>query len=59
LQETLNEEHKSAYEKILSIVDTSNGDVFFVDGPGGTRKTYLYKALLAVLRSCDTMKIIK
>ncbi|PWZ20066.1 ATP-dependent DNA helicase PIF1, partial [Zea mays] len=51
LHETLNEEQKSAYEKILFVVDTSNGGMFFVDGPGGTGKTYLYKALLAVLRS--------
>ncbi|ONM15392.1 hypothetical protein ZEAMMB73_Zm00001d002805 [Zea mays] len=57
LQETLNEEQKSAYEKILSIVDTSNGGVFFVDGPGGTGKTYLYKALLAVLRSQDKIAV--
>ncbi|AQK55697.1 hypothetical protein ZEAMMB73_Zm00001d051991 [Zea mays] len=57
LQETLNEEQKSAYEKILSVVDTSNGGVFFVDGPGGTGKTYLYKALLAVLRSQDKIAV--
>ncbi|ONM22734.1 hypothetical protein ZEAMMB73_Zm00001d006074 [Zea mays] len=57
LQETLNEEQKSAYEKILSVVDTSNGGVFFVDGPSGTRKTYLYKALLAVLRSQDKIAV--
>ncbi|AQK99913.1 hypothetical protein ZEAMMB73_Zm00001d012588 [Zea mays] len=57
LQATLNEEQKSAYEKILSVVDTSNGGVFFVDGPGGTGKTYLYKALLAVLRSQDKIAV--
>ncbi|PWZ10705.1 ATP-dependent DNA helicase PIF1 [Zea mays] len=57
LQETLNEEQKPAYEKILSVVDTSNGSVFFVDGPGGTGKTYLYKALLAVLRSQDKIAV--
>ncbi|ONM33732.1 hypothetical protein ZEAMMB73_Zm00001d041806 [Zea mays] len=57
LQETLNEEQKSAYEKILSVVDTSNGGVFFVDGPGGTGNTYLYKALLAVLRSQDKIAV--
>ncbi|PWZ18516.1 ATP-dependent DNA helicase PIF1 [Zea mays] len=50
-------EEKSAYEKILSVVDTSNGGVFFVDGPGGTGKTYLYKALLAVLRSQDKIAV--
>jgi ATP-dependent DNA helicase PIF1 len=57
LQETLNEEQKSTYEKILSVVDISNGGVFFMDGPGGTRKTYLYKALLAVLRSEDKIAV--
>uniref|UniRef100_A0A804R097 ATP-dependent DNA helicase n=1 Tax=Zea mays TaxID=4577 RepID=A0A804R097_MAIZE len=51
LKETLNEEQRSAYDKILSVVDTDKGGVFFMDGPGGTGKTYLYKALLASLRS--------
>jgi superfamily II DNA or RNA helicase len=51
LKETLNEEQRSAYDKILSVIDTDKGGVFFVDGPGGTGKTYLYKALLASLRS--------
>ncbi|PWZ41861.1 ATP-dependent DNA helicase PIF4 [Zea mays] len=57
LKETLNEEQRSAYDKILSVVDTNNGGVFFVDGPGGTRKTYLYKALLAALRSQDKIAV--
>ncbi|AQL01280.1 hypothetical protein ZEAMMB73_Zm00001d044992 [Zea mays] len=57
LKETLNEEQRSAYDKILSIVDTNNGGVFFVDGPGGTGKTYLYKALLAALRSQDKIAV--
>ncbi|AQK71525.1 hypothetical protein ZEAMMB73_Zm00001d016710 [Zea mays] len=34
MKETLNEEQRSAYDKILSVVDTNNGGVFFVDGPG-------------------------
>ncbi|PWZ41852.1 ATP-dependent DNA helicase PIF4 [Zea mays] len=57
LKETLNEEQRSAYDKILSIVDTNNGGVFFVDGPGGTGKTYLYKALLAALCSQDKIAV--
>ena len=52
-----NEEQKSAYDKILFVVDTSNGRVFFVDGPGGTGKTYLYKALLVVLCSQDKIAV--
>ncbi|AQK86929.1 hypothetical protein ZEAMMB73_Zm00001d038566 [Zea mays] len=57
LKETLNEEQRSAYDKILSVVDTNNSGVFFVDGPGGTGKTYLYKALLAALRSHDKIAV--
>ncbi|AQK78258.1 hypothetical protein ZEAMMB73_Zm00001d035059 [Zea mays] len=57
LKETLNEEQRSAYDKILSVVDTNNGGVFFVDGLGGTGKTYLYKALLAALRSQDKIAV--
>ncbi|PWZ30269.1 ATP-dependent DNA helicase PIF4 [Zea mays] len=57
MKETLNEEQRSVYDKILSVVDTNNGGVFFVDGPGGTGKTYLYKALLATLRSQDKIAV--
>ncbi|ONM24733.1 hypothetical protein ZEAMMB73_Zm00001d006695 [Zea mays] len=57
MKETLNEEQRSAYDKILSVVDTNNDGVFFVDGPGGTGKTYLYKALLAELRSQDKIAV--
>jgi ATP-dependent DNA helicase PIF1 len=57
MKETLNEEQRSTYDKILSVVDTNNGGVFFVDGPGGTRKTYMYKALLAALHSQDKIAV--
>ena len=43
----LNPEQRLAYDEILKAVDGGNGGVFFVDGPGGTGKTYLYRALLA------------
>ena len=35
----------------MSSIDTEDGGLFFVDGPGGTGKTYLYRALLATIRS--------
>jgi ATP-dependent DNA helicase PIF1 len=57
LKETLNEEQRSAYDKILSVADTDKGGVFFVDGPGGTEKTYLYKALLVSLHSQDKIAV--
>ena len=51
LSHTLNEEQQATYDEIMSSVDTEDGGLFFVDGPGGTRKTYLYRALLATIRS--------
>jgi hypothetical protein len=35
----------------MSTVDSDHGGLFFVDGPGGTGKTYLYRALLANIHS--------
>ncbi|XP_066374491.1 uncharacterized protein [Miscanthus floridulus] len=51
LSDTLNMEQRAAYDEIMSSVDTEGGGLFFVDGPGGTKKTYLYRALVATIRS--------
>jgi hypothetical protein len=51
LSDTLNEEQRAAYDEIMFSVDTEDGGLFFVDGPSGTRNTYLYRALLATIRS--------
>jgi ATP-dependent DNA helicase PIF1 len=51
LKGSLNEEQWVTYDKIMSVVNTNQGGLFFVDGPGGTGKTYLYRVLLATLRS--------
>jgi primosomal protein N' len=48
---TLNEEQRAAYDEIMSAINTKHGRLFFIDGPGGMGKTYLYKALLATIRS--------
>jgi chromosomal replication initiation ATPase DnaA len=42
---------RAAYDEIMSAINTKHGRLFFVDGHGGTGKTYLYKALLATIRS--------
>uniref|UniRef100_A0A453IA16 ATP-dependent DNA helicase n=1 Tax=Aegilops tauschii subsp. strangulata TaxID=200361 RepID=A0A453IA16_AEGTS len=47
----LNPEQRYAYDEILATINSGQGGVFFVDGPGGTGKTYLYKALLAKVRA--------
>ncbi|XP_071684932.1 uncharacterized protein [Lolium perenne] len=51
LASSLNSEQKYAFDKILGAIDSDNGGVFFVDGPGGTGKTFLYRALLGRIRS--------
>jgi ATP-dependent DNA helicase PIF1 len=48
---SLNPEQMDAYNEILSSVESENGSVFFLDGHGGTGNTFLYKALLAKVRS--------
>uniref|UniRef100_A0A8I6WZN8 ATP-dependent DNA helicase n=1 Tax=Hordeum vulgare subsp. vulgare TaxID=112509 RepID=A0A8I6WZN8_HORVV len=47
LASSLNHEQRLAYDKILAVVDVDDGGVLFVDGPGGTGKTFLYTTLLA------------
>ncbi|XP_068340932.1 uncharacterized protein [Pyrus communis] len=48
--ERLNDDQKSAFNIIMGAVQRSDNATLFVDGPGGTGKTYLYRALLASLR---------
>ncbi|XP_049406434.1 uncharacterized protein LOC125870124 [Solanum stenotomum] len=51
LHTKLNKEQQNAYNVILSRIFLNKPGAFFVDGPGGTGKTYLYRALLATVRS--------
>uniref|UniRef100_K3Z2Q3 ATP-dependent DNA helicase n=1 Tax=Setaria italica TaxID=4555 RepID=K3Z2Q3_SETIT len=57
LSDSLNEEQRAAYKEIMSKVDTEQGGLFFVDGPGGTGKTFLYRALLRTLRNQNKLAI--
>ncbi|XP_020194319.1 uncharacterized protein [Aegilops tauschii subsp. strangulata] len=50
LSSSLNLEQRAAYDEILLAVERGDGGVFFVDGPGGTWKTFLYRAMLAKVR---------
>jgi ATP-dependent DNA helicase PIF1 len=47
----LNVEQLAAYQEIISVVDNGIGSMFFVDGYGGTGKTYLWKTISYKLRS--------
>jgi len=45
------------FNEIFDHVIRNKGKVFVVDGPGGTGKTYLYRALLAKVRSTNLIAV--
>ncbi|XP_027768140.1 uncharacterized protein LOC107002396 isoform X1 [Solanum pennellii] len=50
LKDKLNSEQIKAYNIILDRVLSNKFGAFFIDGPGGTGKSFLYRALLATVR---------
>ena len=38
-------------DSVISAVNSQKGDIFFVDGPGGTGKTFVENIILAGVRS--------
>ncbi|XP_066314321.1 uncharacterized protein [Miscanthus floridulus] len=57
LCDSLNAKQRSAYDEIMATIYSKQGGMFFMDGPGRTRKTFLYRALLAKLRSQDKLVV--
>ena len=53
----LNSEQKKAYDIIMDRIHNNKSGVFFLDGPGGTGKTFLYRALLATIRSTKNIAL--
>lgn len=51
LQKKLNTQQQIAYDTVLNRVLSSKSGAFCIDGPRGTGKTFLYRALLAVVQS--------
>ena len=47
----LNPDQHAAFEKITSAITNKTGEIFFLHGPGGTGKTYLYNTLCYYLHS--------
>ena len=47
----LNPEQLITYSIILDLINSGTSGVFFIDGPRGTRKIFLYRALLATTKS--------
>ncbi|XP_022851655.1 uncharacterized protein LOC111373369 [Olea europaea var. sylvestris] len=48
--EKFNKEQRFAYDKVMEKVKNDSSGTFFIDGPGGMGKTFLYKALLTAVR---------
>jgi hypothetical protein len=46
----LNPEQLSGFMEIIDHMINRKARVFFVDGPGGTGKTFLYRRLIAIIR---------
>ncbi|CAH1447481.1 unnamed protein product [Lactuca virosa] len=57
-RDSLNPEQKFVYDEIMRHVHNDIPGVFFIDGPGGTEKTFLYKALVANIRSCGHIALV-
>ncbi|XP_022853255.1 uncharacterized protein LOC111374750 [Olea europaea var. sylvestris] len=55
---SLNRKQQNAYDIILDCVLNDKNGMFFIDGPGGTEKIYLYKALLAAIRSRNLITLV-
>jgi hypothetical protein len=41
----------------MSTIESRNGGVFFIDGPGCMGKTFLYRVLLETVRSQDKIVV--
>jgi hypothetical protein len=46
-----NKDQRAAFETVIAAYESNNANIFFVDGPGGTGKTFLENMLLARVRS--------
>ena len=51
LHSLLNPEQRLIYEHVIESVHSKKGEFYFVYGPGGTGKTFLYKTIISRLRS--------
>ncbi|KAI5888542.1 uncharacterized protein SCHCODRAFT_01057211, partial [Schizophyllum commune H4-8] len=47
----MNADQRTAFDAIIASVNARDGQLFFLNGPGGTGKTFIYKALCHCLRA--------
>ncbi|GKD84767.1 DNA helicase PIF1, ATP-dependent [Tanacetum coccineum] len=51
LHSLLNPEQRAIYEDVIQSVHNQSGQFYFVYGPGGTGKTFVYKTIISRIRS--------
>jgi hypothetical protein len=50
-------EQKGIYDQIMQTVNSGVGEIFFLDAPGGTGKTFLIRLILAAIRSQNDIAV--
>lgn len=50
---TLNEEQKLVFRGVMDSIECGRGQFFFLNGAGGTGKTYLYQTIITKIRSLN------
>jgi PIF1-like helicase len=53
----LNKDQYTIYNTVMQAIEHNSSECFFVDGPGGTGKTFLYNTILAKIRSCNEIAL--
>ncbi|XP_022880893.1 ATP-dependent DNA helicase PIF2-like [Olea europaea var. sylvestris] len=54
---SLNNKQQIVYDMIMEKITSGSSCAFFIDGPGGTGKTFLYKALLSAIKSQNAIAL--
>ncbi|GLV46044.1 hypothetical protein CBL_21288, partial [Carabus blaptoides fortunei] len=56
---TLNDQQKEAYDQIMAAIHDESRQCrcFFLDGPGGSGKTYMYKLLRSTVRGAGDVAL--
>jgi primosomal protein N' len=50
-QDSFNDDQRAVFDEIMHAVNNKTGQTFFLHGPGGTGKTYVYNTLCYQIRS--------
>ncbi|GJU68232.1 ATP-dependent DNA helicase PIF1 [Tanacetum coccineum] len=58
LHSLLNPEQRLIYDKVIKYVHSESGQLYFIYGPGGTGKTFVYRTIIARLRSAQKIVLV-